>query len=87
MTASILSHPRGVRETPLPEHLNSRLAAEGVYSLEDWRALGRRRLRLFGIPPRLAAELDALARAPQPKTPRLPRHATAGASFPPGGTP
>jgi hypothetical protein len=46
----------------LPPTLVTRLAAEGVHSLEDWRALGRKRLQLFGITKRVIKQLDALAR-------------------------
>jgi hypothetical protein len=46
-----------------------RLAAEGVRTLEQWRALGRRRHELFGVTRRVAEQLDALAKLyrPDPK--------------------
>ena len=47
----------------LPEALRDRLAAEGVYTLQDWTALGRRRHQLFGITSATVKQLDALARA------------------------
>lgn len=47
----------------LPESLRERLAAEGVYTLKDWTALGRRRHQLFGITSATVKQLDALARA------------------------
>jgi hypothetical protein len=40
-----------------------RLAEHNVRSVADWKGLGRARLALFGVPPRLIAALDALARA------------------------
>ena len=46
----------------LPARILERLAAEGVNSLADWRALKRRRHQIFGITSRVAAQLDALAR-------------------------
>ncbi|MFZ1905216.1 MAG: hypothetical protein WAU56_07475 [Steroidobacteraceae bacterium] len=48
----------------LPPAIADRLAAEGVYTLADWRALGRKRLQLFGITRAMAAQLDELARHP-----------------------
>jgi hypothetical protein len=39
-----------------------RLAGYGVRSLDEWRALGRKRLALFGVTSRMVAELDALER-------------------------
>jgi hypothetical protein len=47
----------------LPEPLRERLAAEGVFTLADWVALGRRRRELFGITSATVKKLDALARA------------------------
>lgn len=47
----------------LPETLRDRLAAEGVYTLQDWMALGRRRHQLFGITSATVKQLDALARS------------------------
>jgi hypothetical protein len=45
----------------LPAHIRARLAVEGVNSLADWAALGQRRLQLFGVTKRTAAQLDALS--------------------------
>ena len=39
-----------------------RLVGYGVRSLDEWRALGRKRLALFGVTSRMVAELDALER-------------------------
>ena len=47
----------------LPEVLRERLAAEGVYTLQGWMALGRRRHQLFGITSATVKKLDALARS------------------------
>jgi hypothetical protein len=40
-----------------------RLAGHNVRCAADWKRLGRARLALFGVPPRLIRALDALARA------------------------
>jgi hypothetical protein len=42
--------------------LRERLAAEGVFTLRDWVALGRRRRELFGVTATTVRQLDALAR-------------------------
>ncbi|MBV8496013.1 MAG: hypothetical protein JO361_04435 [Gammaproteobacteria bacterium] len=47
----------------LPQTLVERLQAEGVATLEAWLALGRRRLRIFGVTRAAVAQLDALAKA------------------------
>jgi hypothetical protein len=47
-------------ELPLP--LIERLRAEGVATLEAWLALGRRRLRIFGVTRAAVAQIDALAK-------------------------
>lgn len=47
-------------ELPLP--LIERLRAEGIASLEAWIALGRRRLRIFGVTRAAVAQIDALAK-------------------------
>lgn len=39
-----------------------RLAGYNVRTAADWKRLGRARLMLFGVPPRLIAALDAFAR-------------------------
>ncbi len=46
----------------LPARITARLAAEGVRSLVDWRALGRKRLAIFGITPSVIKQLDDLAK-------------------------
>ena len=48
----------------LPPAIVARLADEGVTTLEAWRALGRRRHRIFGITAVMVARIDkALAAA------------------------
>ena len=47
----------------LPDSLLERLRAEGVASLEEWVALGRRRRQIFGITRAVVEQLDALAKA------------------------
>jgi ParB-like chromosome segregation protein Spo0J len=47
----------------LPHTLIERLQAEGVATLEEWVALGRRRLQIFGVTRAAVAQLDALAKA------------------------
>jgi hypothetical protein len=47
-------------ELPLP--LSERLRAEGVATLEAWLALGRRRLRIFGVTRAAVAQIDAVAK-------------------------
>ena len=47
----------------LPAPLRERLAAEGVFTLADWVALGRRRRQLFGITSATVKKLDTLARS------------------------
>lgn len=39
-----------------------RLSAEGVKTASAWRALGRKRLRIFGITAAMVRQIDALAR-------------------------
>jgi len=46
----------------LPHALLERLRAEGVATLEEWVALGRRRRQIFGITRAVVDQLDALAR-------------------------
>jgi hypothetical protein len=46
----------------LPLRLIERLRAEGVATLEDWVALGRRRRQIFGVTRAAVAQLDALAK-------------------------
>ncbi|HXW73889.1 MAG TPA: hypothetical protein VEK10_03655 [Steroidobacteraceae bacterium] len=47
----------------LPLALIERLRAEGVATLEEWVALGRRRRQIFGITRAVVDQLDALAKA------------------------
>jgi hypothetical protein len=47
----------------LPIPLIERLRAEGVATLEEWVALGRRRRQIFGVTRTVVAQLDALAKA------------------------
>jgi hypothetical protein len=47
----------------LPIPLIERLRAEGVATLEEWVALGRRRRHIFGVTRTVVAQLDALAKA------------------------
>ena len=70
-----IEHPAGARQPdllaalpPLPEHVVSALAAAGVRSLRDWKRLTALKKRsIFGVVPRVVAQLDAhldeLARA------------------------
>jgi hypothetical protein len=46
----------------LPLRLIERLRAEGVATLEEWVALGRRRRQIFGVTRAVVAQLDALAK-------------------------
>jgi hypothetical protein len=46
----------------VPARVLERLAAEGIASLADWRALGPRRHRIFGITVSMVRQLDELAR-------------------------
>jgi hypothetical protein len=57
---SARSLPRRVAWADLPPAIATRLAAEGVTSLADWRALGRRRLQIFGVTRAMVAQLDEL---------------------------
>jgi hypothetical protein len=47
----------------LPHTLTERLRAEGVATLEEWVALGRRRRQIFGITRAVVDQLDARAKA------------------------
>lgn len=51
-----------IAQGTLPPHILERLAAEGVHSLADWRALGRRRFQLWGVTRRVVEQVDKLAR-------------------------
>ncbi len=57
------SPPNDAAIGALAEPLRQRLAAEGVFTLQDWVALGRRRHQLFGITSATVKKLDALARS------------------------
>lgn len=46
----------------LPPAILERLAAAGIRSAADWRALGRRRFQLWGVTRRAVRELDRIAR-------------------------
>ena len=47
----------------LPLRLVELLRSEGVVSLEEWVALGRRRRLIFGVTRSVVAQLDAFAKA------------------------
>lgn len=51
-----------IGELGLADHVLATLAEEGVATLSDWRQLGLRRLRIWGITRRTAAMLDRAAR-------------------------
>lgn len=53
---------RSIADTGLPAHVVARLEGESVTTLDEWRALGRRRYSIFGITRRVAGQPDALAR-------------------------
>jgi hypothetical protein len=68
MTSSwILTHTRPPSQfhswSDLPPQILSRLQLEGLDSPSAWRAAGRRRFMIFGIPTPLVHQLDALAQA------------------------
>jgi hypothetical protein len=46
----------------LAPHIVETLHAEGVFTLSDWRQLGRKRKAIFGIVPSVCRMLDAAAR-------------------------
>jgi hypothetical protein len=46
----------------LPLRLIERLRAEGVATLEEWAALGRRRRQIFGVTKAAVEQLDTLAK-------------------------
>jgi hypothetical protein len=61
----ILAQSRAASEpdfADVPVRILALLRAEGVTSFADWRALGRKRLSIFGIVPSVVRQLDALAR-------------------------
>jgi len=47
----------------LPPALVERLRKQGIATLEEWVALGRRRRQIFGVTRAAIAQLDALAKA------------------------
>ena len=47
----------------LPPRLIDVLRAEGVSTLEAWKALGRRRRQIFGVTRAAVEQLDALAKS------------------------
>ena len=59
----IIGHP--LPSDQLSPAVFNRLAAEGIRTLEAWRALGRRRHKIFGVTRRVAEQLDVLAKAAQ----------------------
>lgn len=50
-----------IADPGLPSHVIALLQAEGVRTLEDWRALGRSRFMIFGITRAMVCKIDALA--------------------------
>jgi len=51
------------RWSDIPTAIRDRLAGEGIFTAEAWRALSARRRRaIFGITPSIARRLDAAAR-------------------------
>jgi len=60
--ADSTGNANSLAHTALPPAILARLAAEGVETLEQWRALGRRRRQLWGITAARVAEIDELAR-------------------------
>lgn len=53
---------QSIAQLGLPAHVVETLAREGVHDLADWTALGRRRLRIWGVTRRTVTLLDAAAR-------------------------
>ncbi len=43
----------------IPAHIRERLAAESVRTIEDWRALGRRRFQLWGVTRAMCRQIDS----------------------------
>jgi hypothetical protein len=52
----------------LPERIRGLLEQEGIRTPVEWRAAGRRRLRIFGVTRSTAAQLDAVVAAMQVRT-------------------
>lgn len=46
----------------VPPLLRDRLSRNGINSVTDWRALGRKRHLVFGVTSKMVRQLDALAR-------------------------
>lgn len=61
-SAAVNTDARNIPADRIPARIIERLADAGVYSLDDWRHLGRRRREIFGVTPRWIEQLDALAR-------------------------
>ena len=57
-----LSRPAESAWAEIPPAIRERLAGYGLHSTADWRRLGTRRHRLFGVVPSVVAQLDVLAR-------------------------
>lgn len=53
---------RPISALGLAPRIVNRLAAEGVLTASAWRALGRKRLRIFGVTRAMVRQIDALAR-------------------------
>ena len=54
--------PKSITEVGLPAHVIACLEREGVHTLQDWKRLGKRRLRIFGVVPTTIDALDLAAR-------------------------
>lgn len=54
-----------IKDLPLvlPAHVIPMLRDEGIVTVEDWRALGARRWKLFGVTPRSVEAIDRAAKA------------------------
>jgi hypothetical protein len=81
--ATLTGDACSLSRTEIPVHILARLAAEGVSTLAEWRALGRRRYEIWGITRKTVAQIDQLART-QPKT-SLGRGLSRGPFTPDGG--
>jgi hypothetical protein len=62
LIAERLAPQTPARWADIPETIHARLAREGVTSVADWLALGKRRFRVWGVTRSMVRELDALAR-------------------------
>jgi hypothetical protein len=54
--------PPGNFPPEIPPPILERLLAEGVHDFHQWRALGRKRFRIFGVTTAMARRIDELAR-------------------------